>query len=138
MRSKCSQSAPKVCSKQSAPKVCTKCVQSNFRFFFSYLSVGGPILVYNIIKSCLLFKASHKVQKREQLEEKFKNRAFKSQLSIPQPEFYSGPESLGYVSQNLYPVVSQNSAVSQNFYPVSYIQNSAVPIYYHPPTQLHN
>ena len=97
-------------------------------FFFSYYGIGIPYLSLNALMTGLLFKAAHKIRKREKLDENFRKiqrSQFKTQVSIPTPNFELTEKELvqnqqqnlhnhngGYVSQILHPVFT-NSYKSQ-------------------------
>ena len=60
--------------------------------FFRYLSIGVPILLYNVLKACLLFKSAHKVKSSDKVETYLMNQnhlrpQYNSQISIPKPDF---------------------------------------------------
>ena len=58
-------------------------------FFIRYLSVGVPICIYNFIKAITLFKAAHRIRKKEKEELGFKRRNYhySRQISIPRPDY---------------------------------------------------
>ena len=58
-------------------------------FFIRYLSVGVPICIYNFIKAITLFKAAHRIRKKEKEELEFKRRNYhySRQISIPRPDY---------------------------------------------------
>jgi len=85
----------------------------------TYLSIGVPILLYNVLKACLLFKSAHKVKSSDKVETYLMNQnhlrpQYNSQISIPKPDFQD-LRTFGGVPPRYY---NEFESANQNLHPV--------------------
>merc|ERR1711988_540982 len=82
----------------------------------TYLSVGVPICIYNFIKAITLFKAAHRIRKKEKEELEFKRRNYhySRQISIQRPDYNCQDRhhqnTMQYTQPTLYSVSVPQSA----------------------------
>ena len=87
--------------------------------YFRYLSIGVPILLYNVLKACLLFKSAHKVKSSDKVETYLMNQnhirpQYNSQISIPKPDFQD-LRTFGSAPPRYY---NEFECANQNLHPV--------------------
>ena len=88
--------------------------------YFRYLSIGVPILLYNVLKVCLLFKSAHKVKSSNiKVETYLMNQnhirpQYNSQISIPKPDFQD-LRTFGSAPPRYY---NEFESANQNLHPV--------------------
>ena len=91
-----------------------------FPLYFRYLSIGVPILLYNVLKSGLLFKSAHKVKSSDgKVETYLMNQnhirpQYNSQISIPKPDFQD-LRTFGSAPPRYY---NEFESANQNLHPV--------------------
>ena len=86
---------------------------------FRYLSIGVPILLYNVLKAGLLFKSAHKVKSSAKVETYLMNQnhlrpQYNSQISIPKPDFQD-LRTFGSAPPRYY---NEFESANQNLHPV--------------------
>merc|ERR1719350_785446 len=79
----------------------------------TYLSIGVPILLYNVLKAGLLFKSAHKLE-TYLMNQNHVRPQYNSQISIPKPDFQD-LRTFGGVPPRYY---NEFESANQNLHPV--------------------
>lgn len=99
----------------------------------TYLSIGVPVLLYNVLKAILLFKSAHKVKRSasEKVENYLMSQnhlrpQYNTHIAIPKPDFQDSRNiaaspgyynEFAYISQDLHPVYPSSVILHQKNQP---------------------